>query len=116
MQCWRADRARFAALAHRLDVPLLILHFHADPAVLVERVNARARGPRGALNASNASDAGEAVLAAQMASADPLDSAERRVTVDLDTDVPMDAFASTAWWAPLFERMTAMRETGTASA
>ncbi|MFC5429953.1 AAA family ATPase [Paraburkholderia denitrificans] len=109
-------RARFAALARRLDVPLLILHFHADSAVLVERVNARARGPRDALNASNASDAGEAVLAAQMASADPLDSAERHVTVDLDTNVPMDAFASTAWWAPLFERMHGMRETGTAPA
>lgn len=102
-------RARFAALAHRLDVPLLILHFHAAPAVLIERVNARARGPR------DASDAGEAVLAAQMASADPLDCAERRVTVDLDTNVPMDAFASTVWWAPLFERMS-VRETGTASA
>lgn len=99
-----AHRARFVALAERLGVPVLILHFHADPARLVERVNARARGPR------DASDAGEAVLAAQMASADPLDPIEQRITVDLDTDVPVAAFDSATWWAPLYERLTDLQE------
>ena len=97
-------RARFVALARRLGVPVLILNFHAEPARLIERVNARARGPR------DASDAGEAVLAAQLASANPLGPEERRITVDLDTDVPIAAFASSAWWAPLFERMEYPRE------
>jgi uncharacterized protein len=99
-----AHRARFVALARRLGVPVLILHFHADPAQLIERVNARARGPR------DASDAGEAVLAAQLAGADPIDPEERRITVELDTDVPMAAFATSAWWAPLFERPEYPRE------
>jgi uncharacterized protein len=99
-----ANRARFVALARRLGVPVLILHFHADPARLIERVNARARGPR------DASDAGETVLGAQMAGAEPFDPDERRITVDLDTDVPIGAFATSAWWAPLFERMDHLRE------
>jgi aminoglycoside phosphotransferase family enzyme/gluconate kinase len=99
-----SHRARFVALAEQLGVQVLILHFHADPARLAERVNARARGPR------DASDAGEAVLAAQLASADPLDSEEQRITVDLDTDVPIAAFASATWWAPLFEQMDDLRE------
>jgi uncharacterized protein len=113
-----AHRARFVALAHRLGVPALILHFHADAARLIERVNtrmntrmnARTHGPR------DASDAGEAVLAAQLASADPLDPEERHITVDLDTDVPIAAFASSAWWAPLFERMEYPRERPSADA
>ncbi|WP_246025007.1 AAA family ATPase [Paraburkholderia dinghuensis] len=99
-----AYRARFIALGERLGVPVLILHFYADAARLVERVNARARGPR------DASDAGEAVLTMQMASADPLDPAEQRISVDLDTDVPVATFASAAWWTPLFDRIGSLYE------
>lgn len=94
-------RARFAALARELNRPLLILNFCAPEVRLVERVNARARGPR------DASDAGTDVLAAQLAQADPLDAQERQRTVDLDTDVPLEAFSRAQWWAPLFGRMRA---------
>nr|WP_277397867.1 ATP-binding protein [Paraburkholderia sp. Ac-20347] len=96
-----ANRTRFAELARRKNVPMLILDFHADAARLKERVKARAAGPR------DPSDAGEAVLTAQMASADALDEEERRMTVQLDTDVPIEAFSDTAWWEPLWARMNA---------
>lgn len=96
-----AHRARFAALARELNRPMLILNFHAPQARLAERVDARARGPR------DASDAGADVLAAQVAQADALDAQERLHTVDLDTDVPIEAFSRAQWWAPLFERMRA---------
>ncbi|MCP3712103.1 AAA family ATPase [Paraburkholderia sp. CNPSo 3274] len=96
-----AHRARFAALARELNRPMLILNFHAPQARLAERVNARARGPR------DASDAGADVLAAQFAQADPLDEHERQRTVDLNTDVEIEAFSREPWWAPLFSRMRA---------
>jgi aminoglycoside phosphotransferase family enzyme/predicted kinase len=94
-------RARFAALARELQRPMLILNFQAPQARLAERVNARANGPR------NASDAGADVLAAQLAQADPLDAQERQRTVDLNTDVAIEAFSRAQWWAPLFERLRA---------
>ncbi|PYE28116.1 hypothetical protein C7410_101448 [Paraburkholderia silvatlantica] len=94
-----AHRARFAALARELNRPMLILNFHAPQARLAERVDAREHGPR------DASDAGADVLAAQFAQADPLDARERQRTVDLDTDVEIEAFSRERWWAPLFERM-----------
>ena len=94
-------RARFASLARELNRPMLILNFHAPEARLVERVNARKQGPR------SASDAGADVLAAQLAQADPLDAHERQRTVDLNTDVPIEAFSRAQWWTPLFGRMHA---------
>ncbi|MEM5310782.1 AAA family ATPase [Paraburkholderia sp. JHI869] len=94
-------RAQFAALACELNRPMLILNFHAPQARLAERVNARARGPR------DASDAGAEVLAAQFAQADPLDARERQRTVDLNTDVEIEALSREPWWAPLFARMRA---------
>ncbi|WP_237181417.1 AAA family ATPase [Paraburkholderia tropica] len=103
-----ANRKRFAALARRKNVPMLILDFHADAARLKERVKARAAGPR------DPSDAGEAVLTAQMASAEALDAEERRMTVQLDTDVPIEAFSDTAWWAPLWARMNAAADSSSA--
>jgi aminoglycoside phosphotransferase family enzyme/predicted kinase len=94
----RVQRERFAALAQQRGVPMLILDFRADPARLAQRVRARSLGPR------DASDAGEAVLAAQLADAEPLCAAELESTVVFDTDVPLEAFANRAYWAPLFER------------
>jgi len=96
-----AHRARFAALARELNRPMLILNFHAPQGRLAERVNARARGPR------DASDAGAEVLAAQIAQADALDAQERQRTIDLDTDVAIEAFSHEQWWAPLFGRLHA---------
>jgi len=96
----RANRERFAALARRLRVPMLILDFQASPTCLTQRVRARSHGPR------DASDAGEAVLAAQRANAEPLDAAERASTVAFDTDVPLDAFGRRDYWAALFARIS----------
>ncbi|WP_321933319.1 AAA family ATPase [Paraburkholderia sp. J8-2] len=96
-----AHRARFVALARELNRPMLILNFHAPQVRLAERVNARARGPR------DASDAGAEVLAKQFAQADPLDARERQRTVDLNTDVEIEAFSHEPWWAPLFARLHA---------
>jgi len=98
----RAHREPFAALARRLGVPMGILDFRADPACLAQRVRARSLGPR------DASDAGEAVLAAQLADAEPLSDAERESTIAFDTDVPLDAFTQRAYWQPLFERLAAV--------
>jgi len=95
----RIHRAPFAALARRVGVPLLILDFHADPARLAQRVRARAAGGR------DASDAGEAVLAAQLADAEPLTAEERQATLRFDTDVPLGAFARRAYWGALWERL-----------
>lgn len=95
----RANRERFAALARRLDVPMLILDFQADPTCLAERVRARSVGPR------DASDAGEAVLAAQLADAEPLGAAELESTIAFDTEVARDAFTRREYWAALFERL-----------
>ncbi|SDD04125.1 bifunctional aminoglycoside phosphotransferase/ATP-binding protein [Paraburkholderia lycopersici] len=94
-------RAQFAALAHELNRPMLILNFTAPQARLIERVNARASGPH------DASDAGAEVLAAQLAQADPPGPQERQYTVDLDTDVPIGTFSRARWWAPLLGRMRA---------
>jgi len=96
-----AHRACFAALARELNRPMLILNFQAPQARLAERVNARAHGPR------NASDAGAEVLAVQIAQADALDAQERQRTIDLDTDVAIEAFSHRQWWAPLFGRLRA---------
>ena len=95
----RAYRERFAALAERVGVPMLILDFRIGRACLAERVRARSLGPR------DASDAGEAVLAAQLADAQPLSAAELAATIAFDTGVPIDAFTRRAYWEPLFERM-----------
>ncbi|CAG9217741.1 APH domain-containing protein [Paraburkholderia tropica] len=100
----RANRQRFAELAQRSGVPMLILDFHADTARLVERVNARAAGPR------DPSDAGEAVLATQLANAEALDDEERRMTVQLNTDVPIATFSDKAWWEPVWTRMDAAED------
>jgi predicted kinase len=95
----RAQRERFGALARRLGVPTMILDFQADAACLAKRVRARALGPR------DASDAGEAVLAAQLAEADPLSAEERASTITFDTDVPIDTFTQRSYWDALVERL-----------
>jgi len=95
----QAQRERFAALARALRVPSWILDFRADRARLEARVRSRLGGPR------DASDAGEAVLAAQLANAQPLTEQERESTIAFDTDVPIDAFTKREYWQALFERV-----------
>ncbi len=72
----RAERDRFAALALECGVPFTILHCHADPAVLAQRV--QARSGRG----DDASEADLAVLQRQQSWVEPLGEAERGVTLD----------------------------------
>jgi len=93
------QRERFATLAQERHVPCWILDFRADRTRLDARVRSRSAGPR------DASDAGEAVLAAQLANAEPLTARERESTIAFDTDVPLDAFAKRDYWQALFERM-----------
>ncbi|MEM5436634.1 AAA family ATPase [Paraburkholderia diazotrophica] len=92
-------RSAFVALAQRLGVPVCMLDFHADPSVLIERIEARNRGPR------NASDADVSTLTLQLAGADPLTHDEKALTFTFDTAVPLAAFDSTAYWRPVIELM-----------
>jgi len=91
----RRHRAAFIALAHRLGVPVVILDFTASPATLFARVSARAAQGR------DASDAGTAVLAGQLARAEPLAAEERALAVSFDTGGEPAAYGSDAFWSPL---------------
>ncbi len=95
----RAHRMDFVELAHVLCVPVLIVSFHADIELLVERLRARA------LNAHEPSDANERVLTLQLAQADPLTADEASFTVSIDTDVPLEAFQQHAFWADVQARV-----------
>ncbi|KVT60414.1 kinase [Burkholderia ubonensis] len=90
------NRAAFIALARHVGVPVVILDFAASPATLFARVAARAAEGR------DASDADTAVLARQLAQAEPLSAAERALAVRFDTDVEPAAYEREAFWAPLF--------------
>lgn len=94
------NRAAFIALAQRLGVPIVILDFVASPATLFARVAARA-----ALG-HDASDADTAVLAEQLAQAEPLNDAERVLAIRFDTGVEPDAYESEAFWTPLLDVLT----------
>ncbi|ACD89882.1 MAG: AAA family ATPase [Chlorobium limicola] len=73
------ERMRFKKLAGQSECPFTILHFHADEALLRERVTKRFQ------EGSDASEADEAVLLMQLAAAEPLSEEERRDTIDIDT-------------------------------
>lgn len=89
----RSHRREFLALADSLGAPACILDFHAEPAVLVQRIEARMRGPR------DASDADVATLTAQLASAKPLSADEQAQTFVFDTAVPPATFDSPDYWS-----------------
>ncbi len=75
----RAERERFRALADTLAVPFAIVSCKAPIEVMRERVAGRGRAAR------DASEAGAAVLERQVATEEPLASAEREGTVAVDT-------------------------------
>ncbi|KAI5915164.1 bifunctional aminoglycoside phosphotransferase/ATP-binding protein [Thauera sp. 2A1] len=75
----RGQRAAFAELARRLQVPFAILAFDAPEATLRARVAARAA--RG----GDASEADVAVLDVQLALREPLSDDERAMTLAVDT-------------------------------
>ncbi|MBN8442454.1 MAG: AAA family ATPase [Thauera sp.] len=75
----RSQRAAFAELARRLQVPFVILAFDAPEATLRARVAARAA------QGGDASEADVAVLEMQLAQREALASDEKTVAVTLDT-------------------------------
>ncbi|AOJ72526.1 MULTISPECIES: bifunctional aminoglycoside phosphotransferase/ATP-binding protein [Burkholderia] len=106
----QARRARFVALAREMGVPVFILDFRASRACLEKRVDARAAAQ------NDRSDAGAAVLATQLASADPLDADERAHTIGFDTDVPLQAIRSAEYWRPVLDALdTASLDAATTS-
>lgn len=80
----RAQRARFAALAQSLSVPLRLLAFDASEAVLRERITRRAA------EGTDPSDASLAVLESQLAKREPLTPEEQTQALVLDTTSPVD--------------------------
>lgn len=81
----RAERDDFRALARELGVPFAVLHCHAPPAVLAERVQARRE--RG----DDPSEADVAVLQRQLADREMLQADEWADVLDVDTGVPDEA-------------------------
>uniref|UniRef100_UPI003783A86F bifunctional aminoglycoside phosphotransferase/ATP-binding protein n=1 Tax=Aquabacterium sp. TaxID=1872578 RepID=UPI003783A86F len=86
-----AERERFRQLAREQGVPFTILHCEAPPQLLRERLAARAR------RADDPSEADAAVLAHQLAHAEPLDAREQREQLCVDSARPDDPAA----WAAL---------------
>lgn len=82
-----ADRARFAQLAKRCEVPFAILDCSAAPEVLRARITARQR------EMGNVSDADLAVLERQLERVEPLSAGERAVSLPITPDVPLDLAA-----------------------
>lgn len=75
----RPQRSQFRQLAERLSATFMILDFQTPGDVLRERVARREQGQR------DASEADVAVLAAQLAEAEPLAEAERGCALTIDT-------------------------------
>lgn len=91
----RRERGDFHALARALGLPFAILHCHAAPDSLRERVRRRQAG------GTDPSEADLAVLARQQQHADPLAPQELLHTLDLATDRAWDAPALYRRWLAL---------------
>lgn len=86
------ERDAFREAARMRGVPFAILHCHAEPGVLRERVAARHSGR------DDASDADLAVLERQLSGHEALRDDERAVAIDVDTSRPLDVDAIAARW------------------
>jgi len=95
----REARQQARALADRLGLRFLILHFEARPDTLRERVRRRA------LRRDDASDADLAVLESQLAHAQPLQDDERAHALVLDAEQAPGTLASAQGWAPLLQQL-----------
>ena len=80
-----ADRDQLSDLAHRLKTVLLIIDARATHPVLIERVIYRSQ------HQFDASEANVSVLNHQYAEADPLTTDERKKTISIDSESPVDA-------------------------
>lgn len=95
----RTQRATFADLARRLQVPFVLFAFDAPEATLRARVAARmAQG-------GDASEADVAVLEVQLAQRDPLAGDELEVALAVDTAAPVS-------WPALLPALDALLERG----
>ena len=77
------QRKPFAALAKRLQIPMTIVHTHADLPTLQERLKARAK------QADNISDATDEVLQTQLQTLEPLGANEPVVRWDTTIETPI---------------------------
>ncbi|WP_176053454.1 bifunctional aminoglycoside phosphotransferase/ATP-binding protein [Paraburkholderia caribensis] len=96
----RRHRSAFFSLGERLGVPTRVLDFHAAPDILAERIVTRQRNRR------DASDADTSTLSLQLATAEPLTSAETAQTFAFDTNVPVQTFDDPAFWKPVLDLMS----------
>ena len=76
----KSQRDQFHELAEGLSVPMRILHFHAEPEVLKQRVSARQS------EGSDISEADLVVLEHQLDTYQPMAADEKRRTVFIDTE------------------------------
>lgn len=88
----RSERMKFVALAAELQVPFTILHCHAPVDRLRRRIAARQAAQ------CDASEAGLEVLQRQTILQEPLDEAEQRHVIDVDTADGIDVDALCARW------------------
>ena len=93
------ERRQFLQLGRDRDLPVAIVDVTADDVVMADRISAREAEGR------DASEAGREVLEFQRQSQDPLTDDERRVTVDCDNSVSIDA-------AELAKSLLMMADTG----
>jgi aminoglycoside phosphotransferase family enzyme/predicted kinase len=91
------DQAR--ALAARLGVRVVILHFEASPDTLRTRVRERAQ------RRDDASDADLQVLESQLSQAQPLQRDEWQQVEVVDAELPLDRASAPGRWAPLLKRL-----------
>ena len=94
-----AQREQARALAQGLGVRCVLIDFVASADTLRERVRRRAR------RADDASEADLAVLEDQLARAQPLRAEEADAAFRFDAEVPAEAAAMAARWAPLLQRL-----------
>ena len=88
----RAERNNFRSLAAELGVPFALLHCHASPALLRQRVAARD------VSGHDASEADVAVLEGQLARHEPLAADEHAAVLAVATDGPVDMADLRARW------------------
>ena len=91
----RSERDAFRAIAERLEVPFVILDFHAPLEALRARITLRLG------RADDASEANLAVLEHQVGAREPLTPAEMAASFAVDATEP----ASHEMWVPLIERL-----------
>ncbi len=88
----RAERDIFRSLAAELGVPFAVLHCHASPALLRQRVAARDA------SGHDASEADVAVLEGQLARHEPLAADEHGAVLEVATDGAVDMADLRARW------------------